>query len=142
MMHAGLLLDFPVDDVQAAISAVFPRWRVWKDDAGWHARRKGRFRDDRIVPDAPAYAVHSDDPLMLVLQLHHQDQLAPPDGWDDKPNAVDLFHEQTAREIEAEFPGRKVTYGPYGWAAARDGHETVRAQSAQGLRALLPYAGD
>ncbi|MGH3158854.1 MAG: hypothetical protein ACRDNF_20100 [Streptosporangiaceae bacterium] len=51
------------------------------------------------------------------------------------PGPVDRARDEIARQIEADFPGRTVTHDIYGWAAAAEGRDTIRAQSAQGLRA-------
>lgn len=72
-----------------ALSELFPGWRIWLDQAGWHARR-------RDVPylqvrrrGAPAFSVHADNPTDLAAQLCWQqaaDQHAP-DGCHDRPPA-------------------------------------------------------
>jgi hypothetical protein len=139
MMEAGLLAELPVDDVKTAIAEVFPRWRVAHDDAGWHAVRKGRFRADRLNPEAAVHAVHHRDPLMLVLQLHHQDQIPPPDGWVVDEEPIELARDEIARQIEREYPGARVSHDMFGWSARFEGRDRIRAQSPNGLRALMPF---
>jgi hypothetical protein len=57
------------------------------------------------------------------------------------PQPIDRARDEIARQIEAEHPGITVSHGIYGWAAAREGEPLTRAQSPDGLRALLPYCG-
>jgi hypothetical protein len=52
-----------------ALSQLFPGWRIWLDQYGWHARRRDstylQFRCD----GAPAFSVHADSPTDLAAQL-------------------------------------------------------------------------
>jgi len=63
------------------IGGLYPRWRVWSDGTGWHAMRRGSYRQ-LPHPAAGVHSVHSPDPVLLILQLDQQDQIPPPDGWD------------------------------------------------------------
>jgi hypothetical protein len=51
-----------------ALTALYPDWRIWLDQHGWHARRrKGYLQDYR--PGAPAFSVHADTATGLAAQL-------------------------------------------------------------------------
>jgi hypothetical protein len=54
-----------------ALTQVYPRWRIWTDDHGWHARRRGGYLQDFHF-GAPAFAVHARDPVGLAAQLRWQ----------------------------------------------------------------------
>ena len=51
-----------------ALSGLFPEWRIWLDQAGWHARRQGAYVQT-LQPGAPAYCVHADTCAGLAAQL-------------------------------------------------------------------------
>ena len=63
-----------------ALAGLFPGWRIWLDQAGWHARRR---QDAYLQTDhngAPAYSVHATTPTALAAQLcwrQTADQHAP-----------------------------------------------------------------
>ena len=54
-----------------ALADLFPDWRVWDDEHGWHALRKGGYLQD-FHYGAPAFAVHADGPVELAAQLRWQ----------------------------------------------------------------------
>jgi hypothetical protein len=62
-----------------ALTGLFPRWRIWADRRGWHARR----RDGHLqmfAPGAPAFHVRADTATDLAAQLcwqHAADDHAP-----------------------------------------------------------------
>ncbi len=63
-----------------ALSGLFPAWRIWLDQAGWHARRRQANYLQVCRKGAPAYSVHADSPTALAAQLCWQqaaDQHAP-----------------------------------------------------------------
>ena len=49
-------------------------WHIWSDNTGWHARRRGNFRQERWA-GAPLYAVHEPDVALLRQRLEEQDRL-------------------------------------------------------------------
>ncbi len=51
-----------------ALSEEFPRWRIWADESGWHACRRGRFIQE-YHNGAPAFPVHASSPMELAAQL-------------------------------------------------------------------------
>ena len=52
-----------------ALSQLFPGWRVWLDQAGWHAcRRDVRYLQTRDA-GAPAFSVHAGSSTALAAQL-------------------------------------------------------------------------
>jgi hypothetical protein len=58
-----------------ALTSVFPRWQVWRDHSGWHARRRGA-RVQSCRDGAPAFHVHAGTATELAAQLcwqHHAD---------------------------------------------------------------------
>ena len=63
-----------------ALSGLFPGWRIWLDQAGWHARRRQDTYLQTRHNGAPAYSVHAATPTALAAQLCWQqaaDQHAP-----------------------------------------------------------------
>ena len=143
MMEAGLLSAFDAKDVAEAIASTFPGWRVCRDEHGWHAVRRGNFREDQLDPDGAAvYSLHSADPLVLVLQLHGQEQIAPaPPRQLPRQEPIERARDEIARGIEGRHPGVRVTHDLYGWTATFADGEAVRAQSHVALEALLPFSG-
>jgi hypothetical protein len=62
-----------------ALTGLFPRWRIWTDKHGWHARRKGGYLQN-FHQGSPAFCVHARGPVELAAQLHWQqaaDEHAP-----------------------------------------------------------------
>jgi hypothetical protein len=63
-----------------ALDGLFPDWRIWLDQHGWHARRRiDAFKQD-YLPGAPAFCVHADSSVDLAAQMCWQraaDQHAP-----------------------------------------------------------------
>ena len=63
-----------------ALACLFPDWRIWLDQAGWHARRRQDAYLQTHCDGAPAYSVHAATPTALAAQLCWQqaaDQHAP-----------------------------------------------------------------
>jgi hypothetical protein len=52
-----------------ALSELFPGWRIWLDQAGWHARRRDAMYLQVRRTGAPAFSVHADNPTDLAAQL-------------------------------------------------------------------------
>ncbi len=52
-----------------ALSGLFPGWRIWLDERGWHARRRHTPYMQVSSEGAPAYCVHADSPADLAAQL-------------------------------------------------------------------------
>jgi hypothetical protein len=52
-----------------ALSGLFPDWRIWLDERGWHARRRGTPYMQFGRDGAPAYYLHADNPADLAAQL-------------------------------------------------------------------------
>jgi hypothetical protein len=52
-----------------ALSGLFPAWRIWLDQAGWHARRRDTMYLQIRQEGAPAFSVHADSPTDLAAQL-------------------------------------------------------------------------
>ncbi|HUZ24726.1 MAG TPA: hypothetical protein VMV07_13280 [Streptosporangiaceae bacterium] len=68
------------EGLAAVIGEVYPRWHVWPDGTGWHAMRRGSYR--QLGDAGGVHSLHSPDPVLLVLQFDAQDRIPPPDGWD------------------------------------------------------------
>jgi hypothetical protein len=51
------------------LSELFPGWRIWLDQAGWHARRRDAIYLQVRQRGAPAFSVHADNPTDLAAQL-------------------------------------------------------------------------
>lgn len=63
-----------------ALSGLFPDWRIWLDQRGWHARRRQSPYTQVSQAGAPSYSVHADTPTGIAAQLCWQqaaDQHAP-----------------------------------------------------------------
>ena len=63
----------------AEMKARYPRWAIWADCLGWHARRKGSFHQQH-EPDSPSYSVHEADSHMLAIRLRDEDAADVPAG--------------------------------------------------------------
>ncbi len=61
------------------IQAWFSGWYVWETSGRWHARRRDEHFQQEARDDAPAYAVHADDPFILVVYLTVQSGCVLPD---------------------------------------------------------------
>jgi hypothetical protein len=62
------------------LSGLFPDWRIWLDQHGWHARRRRSPYLQVSNKGAPAYSVHARTPAGLAAQLCWQraaDEHAP-----------------------------------------------------------------
>lgn len=62
-----------------ALESLFPDWRIWLDQAGWHARRRDGFLQS-YRPGAPVFSVRADSATDLAAQLCWQvsaDEHAP-----------------------------------------------------------------
>jgi hypothetical protein len=55
-----------------ALSALFADWRIWADEHGWHARRRGHVYLQDYHPGAPAFCVHAGNSVDLAAQLRWQ----------------------------------------------------------------------
>jgi hypothetical protein len=55
-----------------ALSGSFPGWRIWADDHGWHARRRGSVYLQAYRRGAPAFCVHAVSAIDLAAQLRWQ----------------------------------------------------------------------
>lgn len=55
-----------------ALSELFPDWRIWLDQHGWHARRRETVYLQGLEPGVPAFSVHSDTSTGLAMQLYGQ----------------------------------------------------------------------
>jgi hypothetical protein len=56
----------------SAISRLFPGWRIWIDDHGWHARRRDGIFLQEFRRGAPAFCVHAVSEDDLTRRLHDQ----------------------------------------------------------------------
>jgi hypothetical protein len=54
-----------------ALAALYPDWRIWLDQHGWHARRRDGYLQD-YRPGAPAFSVHAGTATGLAAQLRWQ----------------------------------------------------------------------
>jgi hypothetical protein len=52
-----------------ALSGLFPDWRIWLDQHGWHARRRQTPYMQASHEGTPAYSVHAASPADLAAQL-------------------------------------------------------------------------
>lgn len=52
-----------------ALSQLFPAWRIWPDQHGWHARRRDATYLQTRLDGAPAFSVHAGTPTELAAQL-------------------------------------------------------------------------
>jgi Resolvase, N terminal domain len=55
-----------------ALTRAFPDWRIWADDYGWHARRRGSVYVQAYQHGAPAFCVHGVSAIDLAAQLRWQ----------------------------------------------------------------------
>ncbi|HEY2691938.1 MAG TPA: recombinase family protein [Streptosporangiaceae bacterium] len=55
-----------------ALSELFPDWRIWLDQHGWHARRRESVYLQSIEPGVPAFSVHAETSTELAKQLYWQ----------------------------------------------------------------------
>jgi hypothetical protein len=55
-----------------ALSELFPDWRIWLDQHGWHARRRETVYLQSIEPGMPAFSVHAETSTELAKQLYWQ----------------------------------------------------------------------
>jgi hypothetical protein len=55
-----------------ALIGLFPDWRIWLDDSGWHARRRTDMYLQSYGRGAPTFSVHADSALGLAAQLRWQ----------------------------------------------------------------------
>jgi hypothetical protein len=51
-----------------ALAALYPDWRIWLDQHGWHARRRNGYLQE-YRRGSPAFAVHADSATTLAAQL-------------------------------------------------------------------------
>jgi hypothetical protein len=54
-----------------ALTELFPDWRVWADEHGWHARRRGSYLQSFRL-GAPSFCVHASSAADLAAQLRWQ----------------------------------------------------------------------
>jgi hypothetical protein len=57
----------------SALSRLFPGWRIWLDDHGWHARRRAGVFLQEFRPGAPAFCVHAESEADLSRRLRDQE---------------------------------------------------------------------
>ena len=57
----------------SAVSGLFPEWRIWLDDHGWHARRRVGVFLQEFQRGAPAFSVHADSEADLSRRLRDQE---------------------------------------------------------------------
>jgi hypothetical protein len=57
-----------------ALSELFPDWRIWADDASWHACRKGGYLQG-YHQGSGAFAVHASDAAQLAGLLRWQEAI-------------------------------------------------------------------
>ena len=55
-----------------ALAGSFPDWRIWADEHGWHARRRGDVYVQAYRHGAPAFCVHAVSAVDLAAQLRWQ----------------------------------------------------------------------
>jgi hypothetical protein len=60
----------------SAMSGLFPGWRIWIDDHGWHARRRDGVFLQEYWRGAPAFCVHADSEADLSRRLRDQEAAA------------------------------------------------------------------
>ncbi len=56
----------------AALTELFPDWRIWLDERGWHARRRETVFLQICQPGMPAFSVHAKSSTGLAMQLYWQ----------------------------------------------------------------------
>jgi hypothetical protein len=52
-----------------ALTEIYPGWRIWMDEHGWHARRRSPGFVQGYRPGAPVFCVHADTATRLAAQL-------------------------------------------------------------------------
>jgi len=55
-----------------ALTELFPDWRIWLDERGWHARRREAVYLQGLEPGVPAFSVHAETSTELAKQLYGQ----------------------------------------------------------------------
>lgn len=55
-----------------ALIALFPDWRIWLDDNGWHARRRIDMYLQSYGRGVPTFSVHAGSAIELAAQLRWQ----------------------------------------------------------------------
>jgi hypothetical protein len=80
-----------------ALAEIYPGWRIWLDQQGWHARRRGPGFVQGYRPGAPVFCVRADTATELAAQLcwqqaadtHAPDgchaRVLPPPPWGHAP---------------------------------------------------------
>jgi hypothetical protein len=56
-----------------ALAEIYPDWRIWLDDHGWHARRRAGEFMQTFGLGAPVFCVHADSVIELAAQLRWQE---------------------------------------------------------------------
>ena len=56
----------------AALTELFPAWRIWLDGRGWHARRRETVYLQICQPGMPAFSVHAESSTGLAMQIYWQ----------------------------------------------------------------------
>jgi hypothetical protein len=86
-----------------ALADIYPDWRIWLDDHGWHARRRAEYLQD-YQSGAPTFCVHAQTAVDLAAQICWQqaaDAYVPggcPSGHPTPPpHAVSFLHVRTRR---------------------------------------------
>jgi hypothetical protein len=72
-----------------ALASLYPGWRIWLDQHGWHARRRDGYVQD-YRPGAPSFSVHADTATGLAAQLCWQRaaEAHAPHGCEREPDRV------------------------------------------------------
>ena len=70
-----------------ALAEIYPDWRIWLDEHGWHARRRGEGFVQGYRPGAPVFCVHADTATGLAAQLCWQQaaEAHAPEGCRARP---------------------------------------------------------
>jgi hypothetical protein len=58
-----------------ALSGLFPGWRIWLDDYGWHARRRVGFFLQEYRSGAPAFCVQAHSEADLAARVRDQEDI-------------------------------------------------------------------
>lgn len=80
-----------------ALAQIYPRWRIWLDEHGWHARRRGEGFLQGYRSGTPVFCVHADTAIGLAAQLCWQQaaDTHTPDGCHaSAPSSGDATHDQ------------------------------------------------
>jgi hypothetical protein len=68
---------FSTGQLLGELRRAYPGWHIWMDGhGGWHARRRGNFRQESW-PGAPLYAVREADTGLLRERLAEQERKEP-----------------------------------------------------------------